>query len=410
MLVFIAKLGDLKMENNMLWINFLHFYQPVHTDAHFIKEATEKSYKRIISALEANPDIKFTLNINACLFLRWEELGYSDLIKRIAVLLEKKQIELTGNAAYHPLLPLIPREEVEKQIEESEKIFKKHFGSNYKPRGFFMSEMAYGKEAAKIVKSFGYEWTILDEISYNGKLKQVDFRKCYIDKASKLKLVFRSRKLSSGYVPKAVSKLLDKANGEIIAITATDAELYGLRYNDIHDELGKLFKNEHLETKLISDYLDSVLIDKQGKEIDLVSSNWESTERELKDRRAYPLWKDNKKEIHKKLWQLANHAYTTVNKHQDDSNYYWARWHLVRGLSSCTFWWASGKDFRYIFGPYAWNPDEIERGTNELIRSIRALNNELTITDKIKAERLFVEIKKIVWEKHWTYYWKKIIS
>ncbi|MEA3449589.1 MAG: hypothetical protein U9Q85_01245 [Patescibacteria group bacterium] len=394
----------------MLWINFLHLYQPVHTDAYFIKEATEKSYKRIISALEAHPEIGFTLNINTCLFLRWEELGYSGLIKRIAVLLERGQIELTGNAAYHPLLPLIPKEELERQIKESEDIFRKHFGEKYKPRGFFMSEMAYGKEAAKAIKELGYEWIILDEITYNGRLKQVDFRKCHIDKESKLKLIFRSRKLSSDYVPKLINKLLDKANGKIVAITATDAELYGLRYNDIHNELGKLFKDERLETKLISDYLDLACTSKAGKEINLVSSNWESTERELKEKRAYSSWKDNKKDIHKKLWQLTNHVYTTVCEHQDDDNYYWARWHLVRGLSSCTFWWASGKDFRYIFGPYAWNPDEIERGTNELVRSIRAINNELTIADKIKAEHLFVEIKKIVWEKHWIYYWKKVIN
>ena len=66
----------------MLWINFLHLYQPANTDGHIIKEATELSYYRIADALINNPKVKFTLNINGSLFLRWKELGYDSLIKR----------------------------------------------------------------------------------------------------------------------------------------------------------------------------------------------------------------------------------------------------------------------------------------------------------------------------------------
>lgn len=36
----------------MKWINFLHLYQPVNADPAIIKEAAEKSYYRIVSALE----------------------------------------------------------------------------------------------------------------------------------------------------------------------------------------------------------------------------------------------------------------------------------------------------------------------------------------------------------------------
>ena len=106
------------------------------------------------------------------------------------------------------------------------------------------------------------------------------------------------------------------------------------------------------------------------------------------------------------MWELANLAYKTADKYKEDKDYHWARWHLTRGLASCTFWWASAKDFR-LFGPISWSPDEIERGANELIRSIRALDDTATRKTKIKAEKLYIKIKKMVWEKHWTYYWKK---
>ena len=62
------------------WINFLHFYQPPTTDNETIIEATEKSYKRIISALKRHKQIKFTLNLSGCLLERLEALGYNSLI------------------------------------------------------------------------------------------------------------------------------------------------------------------------------------------------------------------------------------------------------------------------------------------------------------------------------------------
>ena len=150
----------------MLWINFLHIYQPVNADAHVIKEATDMSYYRIIRALEEHPEIKFTINISTCIFYRWEELGYKDIIVRIGKLIKKGQIDLTGTACYHPILPLIPEKEIEYQIKENENLLKKHFGSDFKPKGFFFPELAYSPEAAKIVKQMGYKWILLDEIAY----------------------------------------------------------------------------------------------------------------------------------------------------------------------------------------------------------------------------------------------------
>ncbi len=193
----------------MNWINFLHIYQPANSDPYVIKEATEMSYKRIVKALEKNPEIKFTLNITGCLFLRWKELGYDDLIKRIKKLVEKGQVELVGSASYHPLLPLISIQEAKKQIEENNLILKEIFG-DIKIRGFFLPEMAYGRKTAKLIKELGFEWIILDEISSRGKLGEIDNNYVYQDRHSGLKIIFRSRKKSSCYVPQLIKKELKK--------------------------------------------------------------------------------------------------------------------------------------------------------------------------------------------------------
>ncbi|MFA6454540.1 MAG: hypothetical protein WCV70_01630 [Patescibacteria group bacterium] len=126
----------------------------------------------------------------------------------------------------------------------------------------------------------------------------------------------------------------------------------------------------------------------------------------IKNNLPYFLWRDKKNKIQTLLWQLANAAIVNINKYPKDQNYFWSRQHLDRGLASCTFWWASAHDFR-LYGPLAWNPDEIEKGANELIRSVRALNDPRTRQAKIKAEKLYIKIKQLIWHKHWHYYWLK---
>ncbi len=386
----------------MLWINFLHLYQPVNTDGHVIKEATEMSYLRLVRSLEEHPQIKFTFNIAGCLFLRWEELGYHDLIKRLNKLVSTGQLELTGSVAYHALLPLIPKEETIRQIKENEEILKKHFGKNFKPKGFFLPEMAYGANVAKIIKELGYEWLVLDEIAYNGHLNQVDFNKSYQDTNSGLKIIFRSREYSKCYVPELIIKKIEKPEEKNI-ITATDGELYGLRHVDQTAELEKLLKINSLKTQTISEFISK---HNDLEAVDIKPCSWDSLESELKKNIPYALWFDKKNKIQQKLWQFANLVYQIIEKNQADKNYTWARWHLVRGFASCTFWWASAKDFR-LFGPISWSPDEIERGLNELIRAVRALDDITTKKIKIKSEKIYIDIKKMVWNKHWNYYWKK---
>jgi len=386
----------------MVWINFLHLYQPANSEEHIIEEATQKSYLRILRSLEENPEIKYTLNISGCLFLRWKEMGRGDLIKRIKNLIERGQIDLTGTAAYHPFLPLIPKEETRRQIKENEEILKKYLGENFKPRGFFIPEMAYSKDVAKIIKKMGYSWIILDEISYSGKIGKADTSKVYQDEASGLDVVLRSRRYSNGYFP-------DKAGeeGDIeFALTGNDGELYGLRHEDPTGEYEKFLQRKDLKTETVSEFISRA--GKDRLKFTPWDCSWESTEKDLKKNKPYILWynRDNITQI--KIWELANLTYRIVQKHREDPNYYWARWHLVRGLASCTFWWASEKNFEHIFGPYAWNPDEIEKRINELVKAVRSLEASTSLGTKIKVENMSLEIKKVVWEKHWKIHEKKI--
>ena len=125
----------------MIWINFLHCYQPANSDAYKIKEAADLSYKKIVEALIKNPQAKFTINISGCLILRLVELNYLDLLDKINSLIKKGQVELTGSSAYHWLLPLINKSEIVWQIRENERIIKKYF-PKAKLKGFSVIEIS----------------------------------------------------------------------------------------------------------------------------------------------------------------------------------------------------------------------------------------------------------------------------
>jgi len=386
----------------IIWINFLHFYQPPTTDNETIIEATEKSYKRIIGALKKNQQAKFTINITGCLLEKLASLGYIELINDLKTMAASGQIELTGSAAFHPLLALLPEEEIIRQIKLNEIILKKYFGSKFKTSGFFIPEAAYGAKVAKIIKKLNYRWILLDEISANTKFKQLNDSRLYIDKTSGLKILFRQRQNSKKYAPKVIIKAI-KDQEKTTIITATDAELYGLRHIDYSGTFEKSLKRPEVKTLTASEYLNSL---KKSKIITLRPSSWESTEKELKNNLPYFLWHNKKNKIQTMLWQLADSAIANINKYSKDENYFWSRQHLDKGLASCTFWWASAHDFR-LYGPISWNPDEIEKGVNELIRSIRSLADPKTKAAKIKAEKLYIKIKQLIWHKHWHYYWLK---
>ena len=139
---------------------------------------------------------------------------------------------------------------------------------------------------------------------------------------------------------------------------------------------------------------------KNFQKIKINNSNWESTKQEIKNNQPYALWQGQNK-LHEALWCLADTAQNILDKNIKDKNYQWARWHFARGLASCTFWWASGRDFRKVFGPIAWNPDEVEKNINELARAIRSLQSPKTKNDKITFEKLQNQTKALLWQIHW---------
>ncbi len=374
----------MEMENKIIWVNFLHMYQPPWQDQGVIEQVAIESYDYLTTLMEKHKSFNLTLNITGSLIEQLEEIR-PDILKRLQKLVKQGRIELTGSAKYHPILALLPTSEIKRQIELNQKSLFKYFKK--KPKGFYLPEMAFSPTVAKIVKGMGYQWLILDEVHY---INKVDTNILY--KSLGLKIVFRNRKVSKSYPP----RLVYETKKPQTIISATDAEIYGHFHKDWRGFIEKVFNRKDIQILTVGQYLAKL---KKIKVINLRSASWESKEVDLKRKIPYILWNDPKNKIHKSLWQLTNLAIKLVNKYKDKS---WARYHLDRGLSSCTFWWATAKR-PSPFSPLTWNPDMIDNGSEELIRSIRSLS-KANKSEKVKAEKIYINIKKDTWLTHWQKY------
>ena len=399
------------------WINILHFYQPSIVNNEIFDSVVASSYQSWADFLSQYKNVKVTVNFSGCLTERLFNSGYNNLIKQFSKLAKKGQIEFLESAAFHPILPLLPEKEVIHQIQVNNQINHLRFGKSYQPAGFFLPEMAYSDKVAGIIKKLGYKYIVLDPISINN-IANVETRHCCVSTQKKianfivdpntkyqtkkhgLNIIFRDKTVSQTFVPETIINIIE--NNDLpknpTIITATDSELYGHRYWNWWPAYSHLVKKtKKVTTATASEYLKSI---KKSKIISLRASSWESIDKELKNKIPFALWQNPKNKIHTLLWQLANFALQLNWRHTKDPNHFASRLHLENGLASCTFWWASSKDFKELFAPIAWDPNMVEAGARELLNSIRALE-KIKPADKLKAEKLFTQIRHKIWGKHW---------
>jgi hypothetical protein len=343
----------------MFWANFLHIYQPPTQTKNILERVVNESYRRVIAELKRAPDDKLTLNIPACLTELLDQYGFDDVIADLRLLLERGQIELTGTAKYHPLLPKIPKEEAIRQIILDHKTNRHYFGEAYQPRGFFPPEAAYNREIAQIVADLGFEWILVEELSYNGQFGAVGYDKCYEvegiiaargvsvrsftdasapSRAARevsplaaarsscslahdtspapLKIFFRERdssfKILSGQL--GTIKLFEdylggRLNRNEYLLTAMDGETFGHHRPGMEKLLFEIYKSDKVPTVTISQLLE---LFPRTETVKTIPSTWALMEKDIEKNAPFSRWGDPENEIHKLQWELTRLAIDSV--------------------------------------------------------------------------------------------------
>lgn len=382
----------------MIWSSFLHFYQPPTQKSFWVKKITAESYRRIVNGLLEHPDAKVTININGILDELLDANGEHDVIDGLRELLRRGQIELTASAKFHPLLPMMPDDEIIRQIELNNETHQKYFGDLYQPRGFFPPEMAFSKHVAEVVAKAGYEWIIVDELSFSRDRGHLDPTAIYeVAGVPNFNIFFRERTMSykilSGQMGTGsllLAGLGDRLKRNEYLLTGMDGETFGHHRPGLEHLLFEIYESKSIETAKMSELL--TLFPKRTV-IDPLPSTWALMEKDLEKNEPFSRWKDSTNPIHTMQWQLTELAIDVVHRlTANDSSYTAARTALDRALHSDQYWWASAKPW--------WSLEMIERGAKEL-RDTILISASATDQDKLQAQKLYQEIlfKGFDWQR-----------
>lgn len=374
----------------MLWANFLHFYQPPTQKAFWVKKIANESYRVIIRGLRDNPQAKLTLNVSAVLLELFEQHGGQDIIDGIRELAERGQIELTASAKYHPFLPLIPVEEIRRQIKLNTETSRHYFGDVYQPKGFFPPEMAYSRAVADVVRDMGFEWLIIDELAYNGRLNTLKWDRLYdLKNADDFTIFFRERDTSFRILSAEVGvsvfsagmliKLLgQRIHSDDYLLTAMDGETFGHHRPGLDVLLFEMYNVPELQSVTLSELRKKIT---KHEEVEPLDSSWALMRKDLEQKTPYSRWRDETNPIHQMQWKLTDMAIATAHRLPSSATEYpQVRAALDRAIHSDQYWWASASPW--------WSIEMIEAGTKEL-NDVVQLNPASTAEEKKTAVELY---------------------
>ena len=352
------------------WAPFLHFYQPPTQSHKVLAKICEESYRPLVRVFKEHPESRVTINMCGVLTEMLSKHGYGDILIGLAELGSRGQVEFVESAKFHAILPLIPKQEIKRQIELNRLTNIYFFKDSYKPKGFFLPEMCYSDEAASVVRGRGYEWTIVSGIASQGKWP-MDYISSFKLGTGIMKVFFRDDIISNMISFKNfdalgfVSRIKELANGKEDAyiVTAMDAETFGHHIHGWENMfLGKAYEiikdSEEIEVVGISDLLKIFPVVKTRPP---KPSSWSTSNEEIMAGNYYPLWNTPHNTVHRLQWEHMNICLEIFqeaeNKNDNDKSasfFNIARETLDMALHSCQFWWANKGRM--------WNENLIDKG------------------------------------------------
>jgi hypothetical protein len=288
---------------------------------------------------------------------------------------------------YHPILPLIPRDEATRQIKLNTNVNQRYFGEVYNPTGFFPPEMCYSYEVANIVAELGFRWIIVDELSFDGKIGSAKYDRLYsIEGLGDFLVFFKERPFSAGITygtyPSA-EPFLEALKGRLeennYLLTGTDGEVYGHHRPGQEKLLSEVFAMGSPKTCTISELMG---LFGRVETTSPLPSSWSTWEDEMAKGIPYPQWKYPGNELHDLQWRLTNFVLHTVEGASAEApEFSEARRLLDEGLHSCQYWWASCRPW--------WSMEMIECGAQKLYQAVESLGSTIDSGKREEARRLF---------------------
>ncbi len=381
----------------MKWLSFLHFYQPSDQQKDILEAVVSQSYLPVFKTISETTRGSQTINISGSLLELLDNNGYHDLMGLIKKSLTEGKIELTGSCKYHSFIPLVPENEVYRQILQNEETFSYYFGNSFKKSGFFPPEMAYAEFLPAMLEELGYNWLILDEIAYNKGANYPSGDKLYRVADTNIAVFFRNRRLSNLVMSAVVrsKKTLDPAIKDILStpyiVTGMDGETFGHHRPGLESLLGEIVNSQKpYETLSISNYIAEIGKHLETEHVKLYESTWASSPQDIEKGIQFLSWLDTSNPIHKQQWDFFQFVLELFYKVPESSpNYNKLRNSMDIAMASDHFWWASAKPW--------WSLEMIEQGAFRFLDIVKNIP-EVSDSDVAKARQFYQVIVSTAFE------------
>jgi len=355
------------MNSNLVGL-LLHVYQPPTQDPGIVGKIDSECYNPVFRLLRDSGS-KVTVNVNLSLT---EQLALH-CPQTLDLARECSGCEFTQSGAFHPLFPLIPPEEVERQLRingEGNRSLMPVFGN---PSGVFPPEMALDGRTASILAGLGYRWTITDDVPWVFSGREAPAS--WIPEYNGIKVLLRSNFWSNfisfhgddgGLIARRLVKEMRGWMGDqdSYIVIAMDGETFG------HHRPGAVegFLKPFLDALSHCDGAGLATIGEiaerfPGRKETVPDGSWSTSSSDIERGVPFPLWDDPNNPDHQSLRLLLN---TVLERARSCGSANVARL-ADEMLYSCPFWWASSGRYRAV---------QVRRGISAILGTALAISRE----------------------------------
>lgn len=387
----------------------LHFYQPHNQQLDILDRIVHESYLPLTRGFLRNTRCKATVNISGALTELLVQNGYLEVISNLRQLHDRKQIEFMGSAKYHAFLPLLPEDEIKRQVTTNDETNRLYFDGNYISTGFFPPEMSVNDNVLKVAAELGYKWVAASELACPDDSFGRDV--LYREVKTGIYALFRNKRVSSLVLSGVCHKVDDlirettDIHGDKYWFCVMDAETFGHHRIGHEKFLFEVMNHDFFVPILAGDILKEGYREQEGS---IRPSTWTNEEQDFwldrertqyTEAKSFILWKDPENSIHSKQWELTNFVLGCVNNYQSkgEESYLKARDLLDKSLASDQYWWASAKPW--------WSLEMIEQGAYSLLKVIEILKPGSE--DYVCADNLYRQILDLAFKWQRTGYIRK---
>lgn len=341
----------------LFWANVINLYQPPDIDRAELEKIVKRSYMPLIKIFEQLPRVPFTLNLPGSTVELLIKTGFGQLIKKLARLAERGQVDFTMTPNYQPLIPLFEDEDIDRQIDAHNKICERYFGIYYKPQGLYSPYLSYSLKTGKTGARYALKWVVVDEFVAVSK----NHSSLFMDKGAGGILLMPARRettwrLNGSFrakkIPRSASEMIQyllslNENNARYLITVSDAANFGHVHQGRDGLLRSLYQDGKIRPVSVSHLRRYV---KRKEFIKPAEGSTETLNHDAKKKAPFSLWDNDKSPIQQTLWSLYKLAAAEIKNAgaKGDPQYIRAREMMDMASAavnfdrlSCRPWWDS---------------------------------------------------------------------